>query len=133
MDASIPPIPRAPSLSPGEQALLRWLPRINIIGAVLMLLWMIPSWWILRGMFSGLPVEAQPPSLVVPLLVSIPGVVGLCLAICGICLARQRGYVACMVISALTLFGGPLVILGLVNIVFLARPAVRALFPRNAR
>lgn len=134
MDAPIPSTPARPRLSPGEQSQLRWLPRVNFIVAVLALLWMIPSYWIVSGMFADLPVEIRPSSPLIPLLTAaIPGVAGLCLVVAGTCLARQRGYMACMIASALTLFGGPLLILGIVNIIFLTRPAVKALFQRNAR
>ena len=134
MDAPIPLNSARLGPSPGEQAQLRWLPRVNFIVAALALLWMIPSYWIVSGMFADLPMEIRPSSPLIPLLTAaIPGVAGLCLVVAGTCLARQRGYVACMVASALTVFGGPLLVLGIINIIFLTRPAVKALFQRNAR
>ncbi|WP_367345286.1 hypothetical protein [Stenotrophomonas bentonitica] len=125
MDASL-------SLNRGEEAQLRWLPRLNFIASALALLWMIPSWWMLHGMFADLPLEARPPSVALDLLVALPGIAGLCLAIAGSCLARQRGYAACLVASALTLFAGPLLVVGIINIVFMMRPAVKALFQERA-
>ncbi len=121
MDASIPPLPTAPSA-------LRWLPWVNLAAAIACVLWMFPSWHIINGMFVDLPAEARPPAAFAYVLTAIPGIAALALLVAGICLFRRRGYVVCLLASAATVLGGPVLLLGIVNIVVLTRPEAKALF-----
>jgi hypothetical protein len=125
MDASTPPAPPAATA-------LRWLPWVNLGVALLCLLWMIPTWFIAQDMFVDLPVEVRPPASAVYLLVAVPLLAGVALSVAGLCLARRRGYFLALLASAATVFTGPPLILGIINIVMLAQPAARAQFKRTA-
>ncbi|WP_312320291.1 hypothetical protein [Stenotrophomonas sp.] len=131
MDASIPPLPRSPDVPPVTSGVPRWLPWVNFGAGALCLLWMIPSWFIINGMFADLPAEVQPPAVLTYLLTAIPGIGGLALLFAGVCLARRQGYLLCLLASAATLLAGPVLIVGLLNIIQLTRPPVKAAFGRS--
>jgi len=135
MDAPIPLPSNAHGLSPADQRLLRWLPRLHVIMAVLLLLWAMPSWWIVNNLFAGMPAEARPPApwadMLPYLSAAIPVGMAVVLLIAAICLARRCGYVACMIAAVVSCLTIPAVILGVPTLVLLTRPPVKALFGRD--
>lgn len=135
MDAPIPVPSNAHSLSHAEQRLLRWLPRLHVVMAVLLLLWAIPSWWIVNNMFAGMPAEARPPApwadALPYLAAAIPAGMAFVLLIAASCLARRRGYVACMIIAVASCVTFPTIVLGIPTLILLTRPSVKALFGRG--
>ena len=135
MDAPIPVPPNAHGLSHTDQRLLRWLPRLHVILAALLLLWAIPSWWIVNNIFADMPTETRPAAPwadVFPYLsAAIPAGMAVVLLITAICLARRRGYVACMVAASVSCVSFPAIALGVPTLILLTRPAVKALFGRN--
>lgn len=135
MDAPIPLPPNAHGLSHTDQRLLRWLPRLHVIMAVLLLLWAIPSWWIVNHMFADMPMQARPPAPwadALPYLsAAIPAGMAVVLLIAGICLARRRGYAACLVAAGVSCVTFPAIALGVPTLILLTRPPVKALFGRN--
>ena len=134
MDAPVPVPSNAHGLSPADQRLLRWLPRLHVILAVLLLLWAIPSWWIVNTMFADMPVEARPPApwadMLPHLSAAIPAGMAVVLLVAAICLTRRRGYVACMVAAGVSCVTVPAVVLGVPTLILLTRPPVKALFGR---
>lgn len=128
MDASIPPLLSGATVAP---AVPRWLTRVNFGAALLCLLWTVPTWFIVSDMFASIPVEIRPPSALTYVFIAMPAIAGIALIVAGSCLARRRGYVLCMLASAATFLAGPVLIVGLLNIIQLMRPPVKAAFGRS--
>jgi len=128
MDASIPPLPPGASAAPDVP---RWLTRLNFGVALLCLLWTVPTWFIISDMFASILVEIRPPSALAYVLIAMPASAGVALILAGTCLARRRGYLLCMLASTATLLAGPVLIVGLLNIIQLTRPPVKAAFGRS--
>ncbi len=135
MDAPIPLPPSRPGLSQGDVRMLRWLPRLYFAAAALLLLWTVPSWWIVNRMMMDMPIEVRPEApwsmLILWFMTAVPAIFAAVLATVGFCLVRRSSFKLCMVASCVAIFCGPAFVLAIPTVILLTRTPVKATFERN--